>query len=130
MKADELLSWDAVDLARLLAMDFMGPEDLVSLFPSIDTVDSFDSEILPKFIDKNWRYLLGYYNVNELETWLEQNQYKEEWEEWKADMAEYDYEYTEWKMDEYCWNVIEIVDMFRYHDLAEQWGHPPKKICC
>ena len=130
MRADELMSWDAIDLARMLATGFMDPDDLVAIFPSIDTVDSFDSDIFPEFIDKNWSYLLGYYNVNELESWLERNRYKEEWDEWRAAMAEYDYEYTEWKMEEYCWKVIEIVDMLRYQDLAEQWGHPPKKIPC
>ena len=130
MKAEQLTIWDSEDLARILADRFMDTEDLLSAFPSIDRIDSFDNAILPDFIEKNWRFMLGYYEIHELESWLEQNRYEEEWDEWRADMAEYDHEYTEWKMEEYCWNVIEIADMFRYQDLAEQWGHPPKKICC
>ncbi len=130
MRADKLMNWDAIDLARMLAIEYLDQEDLIAIFPSIDKVDSFDCDILPDFIEKNWIFLLGYYDVHELESWLERNRYEEEWDEWRADMAEYDHEFTEWKMEEYCLNVIEIADMFRYQDLAEQWGHPPKKICC
>lgn len=124
------MNWDAIDLARMLAIEYLDQEDLIAIFPSIDKVDSFDCDILPDFIEKNWIFLLGYYDVRELESWLERNRYEEEWDEWRADMAEYEHEYTEWKIEEYCLNVIEIADMFRYQDLAEQWGHPPKKICC
>lgn len=130
MKAEQLTIWDAEDLARILADRFMDTDDMLCAFPSIDRIDSFDNAILPDFIEKNWRFLLGYYDVRELESWLERNRYEEEWDEWRADMAEYDHEFTEWKMEEYCLSVIEIADMFRYQDLAEQWGHPPKKICC
>ena len=45
----------------------------------------------------------------------------------EIEIAEDEYEYLEWRLDEYCWKVIEMADSFRYQDLAEQWGHPPKK---
>ena len=68
--------------------------------------------------------------MDKLESWLEEKDYEEEWEKWKAELAEEDYEYAEWKREEYCWRVIEIAEMFRCRDLAEIHGYPPKNKCC
>ena len=130
MIADKLTSWDAADLARILAERFADAEDLAEAFPSIEGIDSFDSAQLPDFIEKNWMYLLSYYDVDKLESWLEEKDYEEEWEKWKSDLAEQDYEYAEWKQKEYCWSVIEVAEMFRCPDLAEIHGFPSKKYHC
>ncbi len=129
MKADDLMSWDAVELARILATRYVDSSDLAEAFPAVCRVDSFDSSILPDFVEKNWQYLLSFFEIRDLESWLEEKEYEEEWERWREEVAEYEYEYTEWRLEEYCLRVIEIADMFRYEDLAEQYGHPPKKKC-
>ena len=129
MKADDLMNWDAVDLARILATRYVDTSDLAEAFPAVCSVDSFDSSILPDFIEKNWQYLLSFFEIGDLESWLEEKEYEEEWERWREEVAEYEYEYTEWRREEYCWKVIEIADMFRHEDLAGQYGYPPKKKC-
>ena len=129
MKADDLMNWDAVDLARILATQYVDSSDLEEAFPAVRRVDSFDSLILPDFIEKNWQYLLSFFDIGDLESWLEEKEYEEEWERWREEVAEYEYEYTEWRREEYCWKVMEIADMFRYDDLAGQYGYPSKKKC-
>ena len=128
MKAEQLIVWDAVELARILARIYCDADDLFEAFPSLERVDSFDCELLPEFIDRNWQYLLRYYDTDMLESWIEEKEYEEEWEKWRNKVAEDEYDYKEWRLEEYCWNVIEVVDWFHYKDLAELWGHPPKKM--
>ena len=127
MKAEQLTIWDAEDLARILADKFMDTEDMLSAFPSIDRIDSFDNAILPDFIEKNWWYLLSLFEIEDIENWLEEKEYEEEWERWREEEAEYEFEYAEWRRQEYCWRIIEIADMFRNEEPAEQFGPPPKK---
>ena len=129
MKAENLMNWDAVDLARILATRYADSDDLAEAFPSVRMVDSFDSSILPDFIEKNWWYLLSLFEIEDIENWLEEKEYEEEWERWREEEAEYEFEYAEWRRQEYCWRVIEIADMFRNEEPAEQFGHPPKKNC-
>ncbi len=127
MKADNLMKWDAVDLARILATRYVDSDDLAEAFPSVRIVDSFDSSILPDFIEKNWWYLLSLFEIEDIENWLEEKEYEEEWERWREEEAEYEFEYAEWRRQEYCWRIIEIADMFRNEEPAEQFGPPPKK---
>ena len=54
MTADRLSNWDAVDLARILADRFADSEDLLEAFPAVGEADSFASDALPEFIEKNW----------------------------------------------------------------------------
>ena len=127
MIADNLSHWDALDLARVLACKFIDTDDLAEAIPSVEKVDSFDWNMLPEFIENEWRLILAHYDIDDLNAWLEEKEYEEEWERWREEIAEDEYEYLEWRLDEYCWKVIEMVDSFHYQDLAEQWGHPPKR---
>ena len=130
MKADRLSNWDAVDLARILVERFADAEDLAEAFPAVGAADSFDSDALPEFIEKNWEFLLGYYEPGELEYWLEEKEFEEEWEKLWSRLAVDQSEFDELNDEEYCWKVIEAADMFRYKDLAELHGHPRKIKPC
>ena len=127
MIADDLSNWDALDLARVLACKFIDTDDLAEAFPSVNKVDSYDGKMLQEFIENDWCLILAHYDIDDLNAWLDEKEYEEEWERWRDEIAENEYEYLEWRLDEYCWKVIEMADSFRYQDLAEQWGHPPKK---
>ncbi len=126
MIADTLLNWDKAELAVILAERLADAEDLMEAFPSIEKPCVMEEEILPDFIEQNWKMILHDYDIQELEGWIAEKEYEESWENWKNDCAEQDYEYEEYKLDEYCWSIIEIALNFRVMDLAEQWGHPPK----
>ena len=130
MTADRLSNWDAADLARILADRFADAGDLAEAFPSVRKVDSFDSSALPEFIEKNWEFLLGYYETGELEFWLEEKVFEEEWERIWGRLAVDQSEYDELSDEEYCRKVMEAADMFRYKDLAELHGHPRKVKPC
>ena len=120
------MNWDKAELAVILAERLADAEDLMEAFPSIEKPCVMEEEILPDFIEQNWKMILHDYDIQELEGWIAEKEYEESWENWKNDCAEQDYEYEEYKLDEYCWSIIEIALNFRVMDLAEQWGHPPK----
>lgn len=128
MIADNLSNWDALDLARILACKFIDTDDLAEAIPSVEKVDSFDWNMLQEFIENDWCLILAHYDIDDLNDWLEEKEYEEEWERWRDEIAENEYEYIDWRLDEYCWEVIEMADAFHYKDLAEQWGHPKRKI--
>ena len=128
MIADNLSNWDALDLARILACKFIDTDDLAEAIPSVEKVDSFDWNMLQEFIENDWCLILAHYDIDDLNDWLEEKEYEEEWERWRDEIAENEYEYIDWRLDEYCWKVIEMADSFHYKDLAEQWGHPNRKI--
>ena len=126
MIADTLLNWDKAELANILAEHLADAEDLIEAFPSIEKPCVMEEEILPDFIEQNWKMILHDYDIQELEGWIAEKEYEESWENWKNECAEQDYEYEEYKIEEYCWSIIEIALSFKVMDLAEQWGHPPK----
>jgi hypothetical protein len=126
MIADTLLNWDKAELAGIIAERFADAEDLIEAFPSIEKPCGMEEEILPDFIEQNWKMILHDYDVQELEEWIADKEYEESWENWKNECAEQEHEYEEYKLDDYCWSVIELMLSFRVMDLAEQWGHPPK----
>ena len=126
MIADTLLNWDRAELASILAERLADAEDLIEAFPSIDKPCGMEEEILPDFIEQNWKMILHDFDVQELEEWIAEKEYEETWENWKNECAEQEHDYEEYKLDEYCWSVIEMMLNFRVMDLAEQWGHPPK----
>ncbi len=127
MIADDLSNWDALDLARVLACKFIDTDDLAEAFPSVNKVDSYDGKMLQEFIENDWCLILAHYDIDDLNAWLDEKEYEEEWERWRDEIAENEYEYLEWRLDEYCWKVIEMVNSFHYMDLAELWGYPPQK---
>jgi len=126
MIADTLFNWDKAELANILAERLVDAEDLIEAFPSIEKPCGMEEEILPDFIEQNWKMILHDYDITELEMWIAEKEYEESWENWKNECAEQDQEYEEYKLEEYCWSIIEIALSFRVMDLAEQWGHPPK----
>ena len=126
MIADTLLNWDKAELACIIAERLADAEDLIEAFPSIEKPCGMEEEILPDFIEQNWKMILHDYDVQELEEWIADKEYEESWENWKNECAEQEHEYEEYKLDDYCWSIIELMLSFRVMDLAEQWGHPPK----
>ena len=126
MIADTLLNWDKAELASIIAERLADAEDLIEAFPSIDKPCGMEEEILPDFIEQNWKMILHGFDVQVLEEWIAEKEYEESWENWKNECAEQEHEYEEYKLDDYCWSVIELMLSFRVMDLAEQWGHPPK----
>jgi hypothetical protein len=126
MIADTLFNWDKAELAGIIAERLADAEDLIEAFPSIEKPCGMEEEILPDFIEQNWKMILHDYDVQELEEWIADKEYEDSWENWKNECAEQEHEYEEYKLDDYCWSVIELMLSFRVMDLAEQWGHPPK----
>ena len=126
MIADTLLNWDKAELASIIAERLADADDLIEAFPSIEKPCGMEEEILPDFIEQNWKMILHDFDIHELEVWIANKEYEEAWENWKNECAEQEHEYEEYKLDDYCWSVIDIMLSFRVMDLAEQWGHPPK----
>jgi len=130
MKADTLLNWDKVELARILADCLADAEDLIEAFPCIETPCGMEEDILPDFIEQNWKMILHDYDIQELEEWIEEKEYEESWENMRNDWAEEDYEYTEYRMEEYCWDLIIFTFKLRCKDLAEERGYFSKLRKC
>ena len=126
MIADTLLNWDKTELANILADKMADADDLVEAFPSIEKASSIEEDILEDFIQSNWKLILSSFDVEELNEWIEDKDYEEEWERWKNECIEEDQEYAEYKNDDYWWSFLELMFSFRVMDLAERWGHPPK----
>ncbi len=126
MIADTLLNWDKTELANILADKMADADDLVEAFPSIEKASSIEEDILEDFIQSNWKLILSSFDVEELNEWIEEKDYEEEWERWKNECIEEDQEYAEYKNDDYWWSFLELMFSFRVMDLAERWGHPPK----
>ncbi|MBQ6576434.1 MAG: hypothetical protein IJL91_01625 [Bacteroidales bacterium] len=128
MIADTLLNWDKAELASIIAERLADAEDLIEAFPSIEKPCGMEEDILPDFIEQNWKMILHDFDVQELEEWIADKEYEESWENWKNECVEQDHEYEEYKLEEYCWSIIDLVDQFRYNDLAERWGYQPKPV--
>ena len=126
MIADTLLNWYKTELANILADKLADADDLVEAFPSIEKASTIEEDILEDFIQSNWKLILSSFDVEELNEWIEEKDYEEEWERWKNECIEEDQEYAEYKDDEYWWSFLELMFSFRVMDLAERWGHPPK----
>ena len=126
MIADTLLNWDKTELANILADKLADADDLVEAFPSIEKASTIEEDILEDFIQSNWKLILSSFDVEELNEWIEEKDYEEEWDCWKNECIEEDQEYAEYKDDEYWWSFLELMFSFRVMDLAERWGHPPK----
>jgi len=126
MIADTLLNWDKTELANILADKMADADDLVEAFPSIEKASTIEEDILEDFIQSNWKLILSGFDVEELNEWIEEKDYEEEWERWKNECIEEDQEYAEYKNDEYWWSFLELMFSFRVMDQPEKWGHPPK----
>ena len=126
MIADTLLNWDKTELANILADKLADADDLVEAFPSIEKASTIEEDILEDFIQSNWKLILSSFDVEELNEWIEEKDYEEEWDCLKNECIEEDQEYAEYKDDEYWWSFLELMFSFRVMDLAERWGHPPK----
>lgn len=126
MIADTLLTWDKTELANILADKLADAEDLVEAFPSIEKASSIEEDMLEDFIQSNWKLILSSFDVEELNEWIDEKDYEEEWERWRNECIEEDQEYAEYKNEEYWWSFLELMFSFRDMDLAERWGHPPK----
>ena len=123
MIADTLLNWDKAELATILAERLADAEDLIEAFPSIDKPCGMEEEILPDFIEQNWKMILHDFDVQELEEWIAEKEYEESWENWKNECIEEEHEYYEYKMEEYCWELINFAFSLRCRDLAEERGY-------
>lgn len=126
MIADTLLNWDKTELANILADKLTDADDLIEAFPSIEKASHMEESILEDFIQSNWKLILSSIDVEELNEWIEEKDYEEEWERWKNECIEEDYEYAEYRNEEYCWALIDFFFSLRNMDLAEQRGYPSK----
>ena len=70
MIADTLFNWDKAELANILAESLVDAEDLIETFPSIEKACGIEEEILPDFIEQNWKMILHDYDIAELEAWI------------------------------------------------------------
>ncbi len=126
MIADTLLNWEKAELSGILAEYLADAEDLIEAFPSIETPGEMEAEMLPDFIEQNWKIILHDFDIQELEEWIAKKEYEESWENWQNECAEQEHEFEEYKLEEFCWEVIELMMCFRDMDLAEKWGGPSK----
>lgn len=126
MIADTLLNWDKTELANILADTMADAEDLIEAFPAIEKASFVEESILEDFIQNNWKLILSGFDVEELNEWIEEKDYEEEWERWKNECIEEDYEYADYKNEEYFWYLIEFFFRLRNLDLAEQRGYLSK----
>ena len=126
MKADELLVWEKIDLANMLAERLADAEDLLEAMPELQRVTEFEAGRLDDYIDRNWPVFLADFDPEELCQWVEEKELEEEidniWEEFHNERLEEDYEFTEYMMNEYYLSVIEEAMFFSSPDLAEQCG--------
>ena len=90
MIADTLLNWDKTELANILADKMADADDLVEAFPSIEKASTIEEDILEDFIQSNWKLILSGFDVEELNEWIEEKDYEEEWERWKNECIEED----------------------------------------
>lgn len=90
MIADTLLNWDKTELANILADKMADADDLVEAFPSIEKASTIEEDILEDFIQSNWKLILSGFDVEELNEWIEEKYYEEEWERWKNECIEED----------------------------------------
>ena len=123
MKADNLLNWDKVDLANLLAEKVADAEDLLEAHPDIEKVGAMEEGALDEYIESNWELILSHFDLQDLTEWMEEKDYEQEWEDWKNECVVSDNEYAEYKNDEYYWSLVELMFGFRNLDLAEQRGY-------
>lgn len=126
MKAYELTSWDKCELANNLAEQFADAEDLLEAFPGIERISSIEEELMTEYIAQNWKDILPRIDEEELFWWLEDKNAIERQNQWKDEQIEEEVELQEYYEEEYYWDFITKMDQFRYKDLAERWGHPPK----
>ena len=126
MKAYELTCWDKCELANNLAEQFADAEDLLEAFPGIERISSIEEELMTEYIAQNWKDILPRIDEEELFWWLEDKNAIERQNQWKDEQIEEEVELQEYYEEEYYWDFITKMDQFRYKDLAERWGHPPK----
>ena len=126
MKADELLVWEKIDLANMLAERLADAEDLLEAMPELQRVTEFEAGRLYDYIDRNLQVFLADFDPEELCQWVEEKELEEEidnfWEEYHNECLEEDYAFTEYMMNEYYLSVIEEAMFFSSPDLAEQRG--------
>ena len=127
MKADELQNWEKRDLANILAERLADAEDLVEVLPAIKSAGAFEESLLDNYIESNWALSLSGYNEADIMDWMIEKEIEEVWDSWREECAVDEYEYQQELELEYFQELIEMVDQFRYKDLAEMWGHPAKK---
>ena len=126
MIADTLLSWDKTELANILADKVADADVLIEALPEIQVASALEESILDDFIQNEWRVVLSFFDVEELNRWIEEKDYEAEWEQWENECIEDDYEYTEFRNEEYCWAIIDFFFSLRNMDLAEQRGYPSR----
>lgn len=134
MKADDLTNWDAMDLARILAYEYIDALDIFTVFPSLARVERFDLMKFPDFVEKNWRLILSAYDLIDLISWRKQKEEQEEIKEFDNEQdlllieeEEAKNEYEDAVLEEYCIRVTEIATLLRRRDLGEICGFPPKR---
>lgn len=127
MKADELQNWEKRDLANILAERLADEEDLIEAFPAIASAGAFEESLLDDYIESNWPLILSRYDEGDLKDWMIQGDLVEVWESWKDECAEEEFEYQQTLEIEYYRGFVEMIDQYRYKDLAELRGLPAKK---
>ena len=126
MKADILDMWDAEDLAKILAERFLDADDLMQALPEAANVGTFESEKLSEFIEQNWGSILRRYDPSELCDWVEESEFVDGWDAWEEELRMEKIEEEIEREEEFCWEVLQLHDMFRYRDYADLCGYPPK----
>jgi hypothetical protein len=121
MKAETLMVWDRLELARVLANQLADPEDLLEAFPVIAEAGALEESLLPEFIEQNWRMILHDFDRREVEAWLEEKETDESYEQWENAWLEYNHDYAEYMDEEYCAALLELVNSFK--DTDSDWLH-------
>lgn len=121
MKAETLMVWDRLELARVLANQLADPEDLLEAFPFIAEAGALEESLLPEFIEQNWRMILHDFDRREVEAWLEEKETDESYEQWENAWLEYNHDYAEYMDEEYCAALLELVNRFKNMD--SDWLH-------
>ena len=115
------MPWDRAELARMLAEREADAEDLVEAFPAIRTAATMEAEMLPEYIEQNWRQILHDYDIRDLDWWMEEKREDERWNRWYDEILEEENAYAEYRNDEYERAILDLMLSFRdCTDLVEK----------
>ena len=126
MKAEDLLIWDKIELARLLADNYSDSEDLIEAIPSLIIVESFEKSLLKEYVECNWMFILAGLDQDMMINWLEEKIAEEELENWRAECLVEEAEYYDELEIQHIKEYLEYMESFRNPDFAELRGYPSK----
>lgn len=118
MKADNLNNWDALELARILAERYLDAEDLVEAIPAAEHVGTYETEVLPEFIENNWRWILGCFDKGDLSWWVDAAEAEEELERERDEYEMAEHEYCEAMEAGFINDILSNAGILKYRDIV------------